>query len=221
MRLYTCISSTAYPLLIDDLLCLPDVDSKAGKIKGREVVLLIGNKDKNIPDRLYQGRETLEKLKAEGQTTVPTHVAFYRNRPWWDILAPFCRAFRNRFHAFGTNVYHIDPRKIREMGLERGKRTKENAYRYAKWPLSEEQRQKQYNDLKNSLEQNGYDDRYPIEIMLCRSFGVKDTIYQGHHRIMFCVDMNMALIGIRFMYVTHAPRFLQKPMLLLSKWFKK
>ena len=221
MCLYTCISSTAYPLLIDDLLCLPDVAPDAKTIKEYDVVLLIGSKEKNIPDKLYQGRKTLEKLKAEGQTTVQTQVAFFRNRPAWDLLAPFCRAFRNRFHSFGTNVYHIDPKKIREMGLERGKRTKENAYRYAKWPLSEEQRQKQYNDLKNSLETNGYDDKFPIELMLCRSFGVKDTIYQGHHRIMFCIDMNIPLIAIRFMYVTHAPRFLQKPMLLLSKWFKK
>ncbi len=221
MRLYTCISSTAYPLLIDDLLCLPDVDADVKKIKGYDVVILIGNKDKNIPDKLYQGRETLEQYKKEGKTTAQVHIAFFRNRPAWDILAPFCRAFRNRFHAFGTNVYHIDPKKIREMNLERGKRTIENAYRYAKWPLSDEQRQKQYNDLKNSLEKNGYDDKYPIEIMLCRSFGVKDTIYQGHHRIMFCVDMNVPLAGIRFMYVTHAPHLLQKPMLLLSRWFKK
>ena len=169
----------------------------------------------------YNDFKMLEQYKKEGKTTAQVHIAFFRNRPAWDILAPFCRAFRNRFHAFGTNVYHIDPKKIREMNLERGKRTIENAYRYAKWPLSDEQRQKQYNDLKNSLEKNGYDDKYPIEIMLCRSFGVKDTIYQGHHRIMFCVDMNVPLAGIRFMYVTHAPHLLQKPMLLLSRWFKK
>ena len=221
MRLYTCISSTVYPLLIDDLLCLPDVDPAAEKIKGCDVVILIGNKDKNIPDRLYQGRDKLEKLKAEGQTIVQTHVAFFRNRPAWDLLSPFCKAFRNHFHAFGTKIYHISPKTVREMGLERGQRTQQTAYCYAKWPIPEEQRKKFYNDLKNSLEQNGYDDRYPIDIMLCRSFGVKDTINQGHHRVMFCVDMQIPQMSIRFMYVTHAPSFLQKPLLLLSKWIKK
>ena len=69
--------------------------------------------------------------------------------------------------------------------------------------------------------QNGFDDSYPVEIMLCRSLGVKDTVYQGHHRIMFCIDMNVPYIGIVFMYVSHCPRFLAKPLYLLAKIFKK
>ena len=218
---FSCVSQTVYPLKIDDLLALPNVVPPPPAIKGKEIVILVGNRNKNIPDRLYQGRDTLESLKSAGIETAPCHVAFFRNRPFWDLLSPFCRAYRNRFHAFGTAVYHINPQAVREMHLERGQRTKENAYLYSKWPLSEQQRQKQYDDLKNSLMQNGFDDSYPVEIMLCRSLGVKDTVYQGHHRIMFCIDMNVPYIGIVFMYVSHCPRFLAKPLYLLAKIFKK
>ncbi len=218
---FSCISQTVYPLKTDDLLALPDVVPPPPKIKDKEIVILIGNKDKNIPDKLYQGRGALENLKAAGRETAPCHVAFFRNRPVWDLLSPFCRAYRNRFHAFGTAVYHISPQAVREMNLERGQRTKENAYLYSKWPLSAEQRQKQYDNLKNSLIQNGFDDNHPVEIMLCRSWGVKDTVYQGHHRIMFCVDMNIPFIGIVFMYVSHCPRFLAKLLYRLAKIFRK
>ena len=218
---FTCISQTVYPLRTDDLTALPDVVPAPPAIKGKEIVILVGNKNKNIPDRLYQGRDMLEKMKSAGRETVPCHVAFFRNRPIWDLLSPFCRAYRNRFHAFGTAVYHIRPQDVREMNLERGQRTKENAYLYSKWPLSAEQRQKQYDDLKNSLMLNGFDDNRPVEIMLCRSLGVKDTVYQGHHRIMFCIDMNVPFIGIIFMYVSHCPVFLAKPLYRLAKFFKK
>jgi len=204
MKPYTCLSSEHYPLEIADLLCLDDTPD-AKQIEGEAVVLLVGNQQKGIPDTLYQGRGYLLQQQKKGKKEVPARVAFHRTRPWWDILAAFCKPYRKHFFASGTNIYHIDPFAIRAMGLERQIRTKENSYNCVKWNLPQAQREKQYNELKASLEKNGYSDKYPLEIMLCRSLGVKDSLQQGHHRMMFCIEMGIRRCAIKFVNVSHAP----------------
>lgn len=206
MHPWTCLSSHRYPFEIADVLVLPDTPN-ARPVKGENVIVFLGDKAKNIPDTLYQGRGYLEHLLRQGETHAPVAVAFKRNRPWFDVLAPFCKVWRNRFCSYNTNKYHLDPLFIRENGLERGQRNKNNAYRYSKWKLSREQRDKQYNELHDSL-QNGYDDNYPMEVMVCRSAGARDTLHQGHHRMMFCTEMNIHRACITFRYVSHAPRWM-------------
>ena len=188
------------------MLVLPDT-ADATPVKGENVVIFLGDKAKGIPDTLYQGRAFLENLQKQGKTHAPAAVAFKRNRPWFDVLAPFCKVWRNRFCSYNTNKYHIDPFFIRDNGLERGQRNKNNAYNYRKWKLSPEQRDRQYNELHDSL-QKGYDDNHPMEIMVCRSAGVRDTLHQGHHRMMFCTEMNIHRACVTFRYVSHAPRWM-------------
>ena len=74
--------------------------------------------------------------------------------------------------------------------------------------MSQDQRKKQFNELKDSLTKNGFDDTHPMDIMLCRTLGVQDTLQQGHHRMMFCLDMGIKRVAVRFMVVSHAPRWL-------------
>ena len=104
MKPYTCLSSEHYPLEIADLLCLDDTPD-AKQIEGEAVVLLVGNQQKGIPDTLYQGRGYLLQQQKKGKKEVPARVAFHRTRPWWDILAAFCKPYRKHFFASGTNIY--------------------------------------------------------------------------------------------------------------------
>ncbi len=203
---FTFFSSEIYPLDPKDLLVLEDTPD-APPIDSEDVVLLLGNAKTGQKDRLYQGRKLLENAVAEGIPYVPVRIAFYSRRPKWDLLSPFIKKVRRRFYTKGIGVYHMDAHDIRRLGLERKIRTHENAYDFSKWDLPPEQREKQFNELRDSLKKKGFDDKSPLEIMLCRSMGIKDSLQQGHHRMMFCLEMGIDRVAVEFMAVSHAPRW--------------
>ena len=65
-----------------------------------------------------------------------------------------------------------------------------------------------YQQLKDSMSTHGYDDRFPLDIMLCRNFGIQDTLNQGHHRMGVAIDCNIQRVSVMFSAAGQAPRFL-------------
>lgn len=202
-------SSEIYTIDPRDLVVLED--SLLLAEKEDEVILLIGDEKKNIPDTLLKGRETVERAIMENKDYIPVRVAFVPRTKKYDFISPLIRKLRYKYKSFSSNIYHTTPMDIRRLRIERSFRTKENAYSFTKkkYRLGEEIRNELYENLYNSMKANGYDDKYPIDILLCRNLGVQDTVDQGHHRMSVAIDCQTPRIAVRFGAAGQAPKFLQ------------
>lgn len=228
---HICFSSEIYHLDPKDLAVLADSDTNFTADCPDEVVLLIGEKDiyddskPVIYDTLLKGRELVEKAIAQNEPFIPVRIAFISRIGRWDFLSPLIRVLRYKYKAYSSNIYHIDPFEIRKLKIERSFRTPENAYQFSnpKYKMSESERKKMYNWLKNSMQTNGYDDRFPLDIMLCRNLGIQDTLNQGHHRMGVAIDCNIHRVSVMFSAAGQAPKFLHPLFRLIAKfnlWFK-
>lgn len=227
-----CYSSEIYHLDPQDLCVLQDsVYGKEAKCDD-EIAILIGDKDywdKTKPiiyDTLLKGRDAVEKAIAEKTAYVPVRIAFIPKTGKYDFISPLIRVLRYKYKAYSSNIYHINPHEIRDKKIERSFRCEENAYQFSnpKYQMPKEQRDKLYHQLKESMRTNGYDDRFPIDIMLCRNLGIQDTVNQGHHRMSVAIDCNIQRIAIMFSAAGQAPRFLHPLFKVIARfnlWFKQ
>lgn len=203
-----CLSSEIYRLAPEDLLVLPDAPAeKKDSHLHDDVVILIGDEKKQLSDTLLKGREAAERAIAEKQSFIPVRIAFEPRTGKFDFLSPLIRSLRYKHKSFSPNIYHTDPFDIRRLKIERSFRTRENAYTFTKKKnrLAENMRSRLYEELYNSMKEKGFDDRFPIEIMLCRSLGVQDTVDQGHHRMSVAIDCGLPRISVRFGAAGKAP----------------
>lgn len=211
-----CYSSEIYGLAVEDLISLPDSNIQLKNTSDDDVILLIGKRklwfpDYPVtPDTLLKGREIVKKAIDEGQQYVPVRIAFENRIKPYDFISPLIRKLRYKYNLFSSNIYHIRPQEIREKGLERNLRTAENAYKFSnpKYQMSEQEREQTYENLVQSMKQNGYDDRFPLDIMLCRNMGVKDTLNQGHHRMSVAIDCGVERVSVEFCAAGQPPKFL-------------
>lgn len=211
-----CYSSEVYGLAIDDLLKLPDSQTVITNIPSDKVILLIGkrrlwlNDIPVVPDSLLKGREIVEKAAAEGEKYIPVRIAFESRIKSYDIVSPIVRALRYKYTLFSSNIYHMRPQEIRDKKLERNIRTPENAYKFSnpKYQMNEEERHNTYEELKKSMIQNGYDERFPLDIMLCRNMGIQDTLNQGHHRMSVAIECGLDQVAVEFCAAGQAPKIL-------------
>jgi len=212
------LSSEIYPLATEDLLTLPDSDKDTFPFSD-SIVVLIGDEKKGTPDVLLKGRQEIEKAVAENLPYVPVRFAFESRTAKYDILSPLVRSLRYKYKSFSGNIYHIDPMAIRKLKIERNFRTRENAYKFTKkkYRIAKNTRRDMYEELYSSMKQKGFDDRYPIDIMLCRSLGVQDTVDQGHHRMSVAIDCKLSRIAIRFGAAGQAPAILRPLFRLIAK----
>ena len=211
-----CYSSETYGIAVEELLSLPDSSVSASDMPNDEVILLIGKRRlwlNDIPvvqDTLLKGRQVVERAQANGEKYIQTRIAFESRIKSYDLISPIIRSLRYKYNLFSSNVYHMRPQEIREKGLERNLRTAENAYKFSnpKYQMSEEERKKTYNDLVKSMQEKGYDDRFPLDIMLCRNMGVQDTLNQGHHRMSVALECGIERITVEFCAAGQTPKFL-------------
>lgn len=211
-----CYSSETYGIAVEELLSLPDSSVSVSDMPNDEVILLIGKRRlwlNDIPvvqDTLLKGRQVVELAQAKGEKYIQTRIAFESRIKSYDLISPIIRSLRYKYNLFSSNVYHMRPQEIREKGLERNLRTAENAYKFSnpKYQMSEEERKKTYNDLVKSMQEKGYDDRFPLDIMLCRNVGVQDTLNQGHHRMSVALDCGIERVSVEFCAAGQAPKFL-------------
>ena len=227
-----CYSSEVYHLDPQDLAVLADSPDRIAADSSDSVVVLIGEKDiydANKPvvyDTLLKGREIVEKAVAEGKAFIPVRIAFISRIGKWDFVSPLIRVLRYKYKAYSSNLYHNNPFEIRSLKIERSFRTPENAYQFSnpKYQMPEEERKKMYQQLKDSMSTHGYDDRFPLDIMLCRNFGIQDTLNQGHHRMGVAIDCNIQRVSVMFSAAGQAPRFLHPLFRVTARfnlWFKQ
>ena len=103
-----------------------------------------------------------------------------------------------------SRVYHIAPLYLRNLGMERyGRggvgRHRDNAYdgKEETKHLSKEEKQERYDSLKESIKDNGFNEEFPILIMLRREGG-EDQIFEGHHRLNIAIELGLETVPVRF-----------------------
>ena len=210
-RKYDARSSEVYHLDPADLLRLSD--HPFYREEEGNIVVLLGNEKEGVPDMLFSGRLLLQKAQKENIPYVPVRFVFRKRAAGIKgFLFHFIKPLRRRLRAKGEGVYHMLASELWEKGLVRKVRTKENAYNLTnkKWAIPPQERQKRWNELYDSLKKNGYDDRYPLEIMLCRSFGAKDSLQQGHHRMGILKELNISRVAVEFSAAGAAPFFIRR-----------
>ncbi len=217
-------SSEIYFIEPQDILALADNQSELPTdfVPEDAITVLLGNRSTNTPDTLICGREAAQKALDTDEELVPVRFVFHSNIAELNILPLFFKVLREGFKYKSDNVYHTTLSSIRKLHIERGFRNAENAYDISKrWHISPEERVRKYTQLKESLLKNGFDDKYPISVMLCRRCGAKDCIDDGHHRIGICVENGIERIAITFRAAGTLPRCLQKPVLKIINLFPK
>ena len=103
-----------------------------------------------------------------------------------------------------SKVYQISPEYLRKLNIEvsggRGKRrTRDNAYDKKEEfiHLTREGKEKRYDSLKESIEVYGFNEEFPILIMLRREGG-EDQIFEGHHRLNISIELGLETVPVRF-----------------------
>ena len=103
-----------------------------------------------------------------------------------------------------SKVYHISPIYLRNLGIEmsggRGRRrTRDNAYdgkeEVQGW--TKEQKEERYDILYESIKVDGFNEEFPILIMLRREGG-EDQIFEGHHRLNISIELGLETVPVRF-----------------------
>ncbi len=219
-----CYSSEIYNLDPRDAIVLRDTSQEIPYDTKDEIVILIGNTDlwdrtKGTPDTLLKGREALERAIADNKSFIPVRIAFISRIKKYDFISPIIRVLRYKYKGYSSNYYHMDPLEIRKMNIERNIRTRENAYKFSnpRYKMKDETRNNTFDTLVESMKKNGFDERYPIDIMLRRNFGVQDTLNQGHHRMAAALECGLDKISVRFCAAGQAPKFLHPLFRILAR----
>ena len=63
--------------------------------------------------------------------------------------------------------------------------------------LTKEEREERYDTLKSSIAVNGFNEEFPILIMLRREGG-EDQILEGHHRLNISIELHLETVPVRF-----------------------
>ena len=112
---------------------------------------------------------------------------------------------KNKIIKSSSKVYHISPIYLRNLRIEvsggrRMRRERDNAYdgkeEVQGW--TREQKEERYDTLKESIRQEGFNEEFPIVIMLRRENN-EDKLFEGHHRLNIAIELGLATVPVRFM----------------------
>ncbi len=187
-----------------------------------KVIIFMGNAALSEADTLVCGREIVQQALKEKTDYIPVRFVFASSIQTWNILPIFFKKLRQPYKFTSHNVYHTTLSHLRALHIERGFRNAQNAYIMSKrWQISPEERIRRYQELSRSLQENGFDDKFPLAVMLCRRCGIKDCVDDGHHRIGICAEYNIERIAVKINAAGALPHIFQKTFLpifnLLSK----
>ena len=62
---------------------------------------------------------------------------------------------------------------------------------------SREQKEERYDVLKESIDKDGFNEEFPILIMLRRENN-EDQIFEGHHRLNIAIELGLETVPVRF-----------------------
>ena len=207
MKKYLASSSETYLLQISDLLAL----KRSPAYQERdEVLVMAGDFMEKKAETLFSGAEILKKAQAAGEEFCPVRFVYYTYSPVFGFFINLLKPVKRRYYKEGITGFHIRLKDVLAMRLKRGERDESNAYNWTnkRWVMSEEERRKRYNTLYASIKQNGYDDKSPIFVMINRSLGVRDQLFQGHHRLNICEELGVERLTVRFWTAVPSPRFM-------------
>lgn len=183
-------SSNVYPLEVADVAAVPDYVGEPipSEVLPNDAIVLYIRPDGT--DAVLRGRHRLTAALAKGpRTAVSVRIVFKPSVPKWNLAATCIRVFRNRYRYKSSRLYHIAPQTVRDLGLERAIRTRDNVGRG---------HESRMDPLYTSLRRTGYDETHPINIMLCRTRGHIDSLRQGHHRISACLEIGVPRVTVCF-----------------------
>tara|TARA_B100000959_G_C14663999_1_gene493606 strand:+ start:147 stop:461 length:315 start_codon:yes stop_codon:yes gene_type:complete len=63
--------------------------------------------------------------------------------------------------------------------------------------LTREQKEARYDELKESIRVNGFNEEYPIIVMLRRE-NKADMIFEGHHRLNISIELGLKTVPVMF-----------------------
>ena len=102
-----------------------------------------------------------------------------------------------------SEVYHISPIQLRNLEIEEDVHTRENAYEgWTRAHLTREQKEEKYDTLKESIRHKGFNEEFPIVIMIKRVNNKYDQIFQGHHRLNIAIELELPTVPVRFITTT-------------------
>jgi hypothetical protein len=103
-----------------------------------------------------------------------------------------------------SRVYHIAPLYLRNLGMERYGaggvgRHRDNAYdgKEETKHLTREEKEERYDTLKESIKVDGFNEEFPILIMLRRENNA-DILFEGHHRLNISIELGLETVPVRF-----------------------
>ena len=207
MKKHLAYSSETYLLQISELLAL----KKSPVYQERdEVLVMAGDLQNKKAETLFSGVEILKKAQAAGEEFYPVRFVYYTYSPVFGFFINLLKPLKRRYYKEGITGFHMRLKDILAMHLKRGVRDEGNAYNWTnkRWAMSEEERRKRYDMLYTSIKQNGYDDKSPIFVMVNRSLGVRDQLFQGHHRLNICEELGVKRLTVRFWTAVPSPRFM-------------
>ena len=89
-----------------------------------------------------------------------------------------------------SNVYHISPLYLRNLGMERSGKREQG---YGEGGGNAER----YDTLYKSIEKDGFNEEFPIVVMLRRENN-EDQVDQGHHRLDIAIKLGLETVPVRF-----------------------
>ncbi len=180
---------------------LPDLPETAEKV----IVQLDAEKG----DKLVSGGQIVAAAKEE--EFIPVRFVYQSFPPLKSFFINLSKRIKRKHYIVSPSVYTVPLHCLYENHVLRGERTAANAYEWTnkRWQMSAEERQQRWDDLYNSLKNKGFDRKDPILLVLNRSLGVKDQIFQGHHRLGICKELGIKEVAVSFWAVHRSFSFLK------------
>ena len=63
--------------------------------------------------------------------------------------------------------------------------------------MSRAQKEERYDELKESIRVNGFDEDFPIVVLFRRVQG-EDKIFEGHHRLNIAIELGLETVPVMF-----------------------
>lgn len=159
-----------------------------------EIILLL---DAKKGDSLLSGKALVEGAT---EAFMPVRLAYQSYPKCKSFFINLLKKIKRKHYIVLPNVYTVPLKCLYDNHVLRGERTAANAYEWTnkRWQMSLEEKQKRWDDLYNSLKTKGFDPKAPILLVLNRSMGVKDQVFQGHHRLGICKELGINEVYVSF-----------------------
>lgn len=139
-------------------------------------------------------------VSAAAEEYLPVRLAYQSYPKLKSFFINLFKKIKRDHYIVSPTVYTVPLQCLYDNHVLRGERNAANAYQWTnkRWQMSAEEKQKRWNDLYNSLKTRGFDSKDPILLVLNRCLGVKDQIFQGHHRLGICKELGMKDVSVSF-----------------------